>query len=88
VPAPDWSGLWRSSAALAVLLLGVAPALAYVGPGAGLEFTDSFLSLLAWMGVALCAALLWPFHALLRRLLRSKETSTAGPPGEAGPTNP
>jgi hypothetical protein len=41
-------------------------ALAYIGPGPGLELIPSFYSLLVWVGLALVAVLLWPAGALLR----------------------
>jgi hypothetical protein len=53
---------------LAALLLVPNPALAYIGPGPGLEMMPYFFSLLIWMGFALGAVLLWPIQALLRRL--------------------
>jgi hypothetical protein len=43
-------------------------AVAYIGPGAGLELAGSFFSLLAWVGVLFSAVLLWPLHALVRWL--------------------
>jgi hypothetical protein len=43
-------------------------ALAYIGPGPGLELIPSFYSLLTWVGLALGAVLLWPAYALLRNL--------------------
>jgi hypothetical protein len=43
-------------------------AMAYIGPGPGLELIPSFYSLLAWVGLALGAVLLWPAYALLRNL--------------------
>jgi hypothetical protein len=47
-------------------------ALAYVGPGPGLEFTPYFFILLAFAGAALSAVLQWPFRALYRLLFRPK----------------
>lgn len=61
--------------ALSVLLLGAGQALAYVGPGAGLEFVGYFMSLLVWIGFAFSAVLLWPFYALLRRFRRNKDSA-------------
>jgi hypothetical protein len=55
---------------LAFLFWLLAPdrASAYVGPGPGLEFLPNFKVLLAGVGVALGAILLWPISALLGRL--------------------
>jgi hypothetical protein len=65
--------------ALALLLTATGPALAYVGPGAGLEMVGYFFSLLAWMAAVFCAVMLYPVYALLR-WLRGKG---APAPGEA-----
>jgi hypothetical protein len=74
--------------ALSVLLLAATPALAYVGPGAGLELVGYFMSLAVWVGIALSAFLLWPFYALVRLIRGGKapvknqlppESTTEGP---------
>jgi hypothetical protein len=71
---------------LSVLLLGAGPALAYVGPGAGLEFVGYFMSLLVWAGVAFSAVLLWPFYALVRRIRGGKREPKNPPtPAVQGP---
>ena len=73
--------------ALAALLLLAGAAPAYVGPGAGPEFFGYFLSLLAWVGVALSALLLWPVYALIRRFRGGPKAAPpeAAPPETAGP---
>lgn len=76
--------------ALSVLLLGAGEAMAYVGPGTGLEFIPYFMSLLVWAGVAFSAVLLWPFYALVRRIrgtkgqLKNPPAPAAQEPEEAG----
>jgi len=47
-------------------------ALAYIGPGPGLELSSNFFSLLACAGIALGAAALWPVSALLQRFWGSR----------------
>src|SRR5262245_9544591 len=53
---------------LSCLLLVPNHALAYVGPGPGVELIPYFYSLLVWVGLALTSILLWPVQALLFRL--------------------
>jgi hypothetical protein len=67
--------------ALAVLVLASSPALAYVGPGAGLEFVGYFSSLVALLVTAFSTMLLWPFYALLRWF---REHRTDAGPGLSG----
>ena len=50
------------------LLLVASPALAYVGPGAGMEYVGYLMSLLTWLGIAFSTILLWPFYALMHRI--------------------
>jgi len=53
----------------ALLLLTMpTPALAYAGPGPGLEMIPYFFSLLTWAGIAVGATLAWPVSSLLRRV--------------------
>jgi hypothetical protein len=56
---------------------------AYAGPGAGMELIPYFLGLLAWMGTALGAVLLWPLYAVLRRFRRGKGADPAETGGES-----
>jgi hypothetical protein len=58
--------------ALTLLFLAPNPALAYVGPGAGLELVPYFLALVGWVAAAFGSILLWPFFSLLRRWRRAK----------------
>jgi hypothetical protein len=59
--------------AVVVLMLACSPALAYIGPGPGLEFVGYFSSLAAMLMVAFSTMLLWPFRALLRWLRGSED---------------
>jgi hypothetical protein len=63
-------------AILAVLLL-TDHAMAYIGPGAGLEFIGYFSSLLGLMIAAFSTMLLWPVYAFLRWLRCSRDNPPA-----------
>ena len=66
------------------LTAGVAdPALAYVGPGAGLSLFAAFWGLVVAVVGALAFVILWPLRRLLRRN-RAKEAAGA-PPQAADP---
>jgi hypothetical protein len=70
--------------ALAIVLLGAEPALAYVGPGVDVTFISTALTLLLWMLAAFSAVLMWPVYALLRMIRRRKnESATAHVPEPA-----
>lgn len=52
----------------AVVLIGaIAPAAAYVGPGAGLSLVGAFWGLLVAILAALSFVILWPLRRLFRR---------------------
>jgi hypothetical protein len=51
----------------AVLLLWASSALAYVGPGGGLDLIPYALTIMAFALTAFWAVLAWPIYALLRR---------------------
>lgn len=54
---------------LAVLLAAfAAPALAYIGPGAGLSFLGSLLTWIVGIFVAIFAVLFYPIRVLIRRI--------------------
>lgn len=53
---------------LALMLLAPAhPALAYIGPGAGISVVGSLLGILATFLVAIGAILFWPLRKLMKR---------------------
>lgn len=63
---------------LAVLFLILsAPALAYIGPGAGVSFLGSIWALLAGVVLAIGAILFWPIRYMIRRAKRSRTDSTS-----------
>ena len=85
MPGRDLTTVCKVLLAVAVLLLGAAPALAYVGPGADVTFISYAMTLLAWALAAFSAVLLWPVYALLRRIRGRKNKSTTTPSLEAAP---
>jgi hypothetical protein len=64
------------------LLLAPTAAQAYIGPGPGLEFVPTFLSLLTWAGLATGAVLWWPIAAFIHRI-RGTRSQSAKPTPEA-----
>jgi membrane protein implicated in regulation of membrane protease activity len=66
--------------AVAVLTLSALPALAYVGPGAGLSLLGAFWGLLVAILAALAFVVLYPIRRLMRGRKRPAETrpATAG----------
>jgi type IV secretory pathway TrbD component len=85
VPGRNLSTVCKVLLALSVLLLGADRAMAYVGPGADVTFIGYAMTLLAWVLAAFSAVLLWPAHALLRRIRRRKNRSTTASSLEAAP---
>lgn len=71
----------RTLLALAFLLIS-SPALAYIGPGAGVSFLGSIWALLVGVVLAIGAVLFWPIRYLFRRMRRGKSrpSDTQTPP--------
>jgi membrane protein implicated in regulation of membrane protease activity len=63
--------------AVAVLTLSALPALAYVGPGAGLSLLGAFWGLLVAVLAALSFVVLYPIRRLMRGRKRPAETRPA-----------
>ena len=69
-------------------------ALAYVGPGSGMEFIGYAMSLFAMIAIAFFSFLMWPFYALMRWLRGARgvqvpttnEQSTAPTPDAVAPS--
>ena len=78
MPGRNRSTVCKVFLALAVLLLGAAPAPAYVGPGADVTFISYAMTLLLWVLAAFSSVLLWPVYVLLRWIRgRKNESATA-----------
>ena len=84
MPGRDRGFVWAPLLALAVLLAWSGRAMAYVGPGAGLELIPYFFGLLMWVVIAFVTLLLWPVFALVR-LIRGSRGKADGAPAEAIP---
>jgi hypothetical protein len=67
-------------------------AMAYVGPGAGMEFITYAIGLLAMVGMAFFSILTWPFFAFVRWLRGNKPAvatgATTDPALSADPSQP
>lgn len=63
----------RCSSVLLLLFLVASPAMAYIGPGAGLSLLGALWGLVAAVGAALLFVLLWPFRRMLRRKREAKK---------------
>src|SRR5262245_37982007 len=69
MPTPRWRQAMRRALGLALALTALAtPALAYIGPGAGLALGGAFLTLLGTFALAFGIILTWPFKVAYRML--------------------
>jgi membrane protein implicated in regulation of membrane protease activity len=60
---------------LAILLLApISPAVAYIGPGAGISVLGSLLSILATIFVAIGAIIFWPLRKFMKRRKARRES--------------
>ncbi|MEE4378250.1 MAG: hypothetical protein V2J55_12180 [Candidatus Competibacteraceae bacterium] len=59
-----------------LLLIGIAPVQAYIGPGAGIPVLGSLLGLLATVVLAIAAILFWPIRKLLKRKKAARAAQT------------
>ena len=69
--------------AVAVLTLSALPALAYVGPGAGLSLLGAFWGLLVAVLAALAFVVLYPIRRLVRARRRPASQPAAAGDGQA-----
>lgn len=60
--------------AAAIVLTG--NAIAYIGPGSGMEFFTYAMGLVAMVGVAILSILMWPFYTFMRWLRGPKTPPT------------
>ena len=56
-------------------MLLVSPAVAYIGPGAGISVLGSLLGILATIFVAIGAVLFWPIRKYLKRRKARRESA-------------
>jgi membrane protein implicated in regulation of membrane protease activity len=72
--------------AMVAIALGLSliatPALAYIGPGAGITVLGALWGVVVAVVLALAAILLWPLRALLRRRRRSTRPADASASAE------
>lgn len=80
MPGPSRTFVAIMLTTLVVLLLAADPALAYLGPGTGLEFVPYFLAILATVGVAFLSILLYPIYAVIRFFRGVKEAPKPAAP--------
>lgn len=66
--------------AMCLVALAPVPALAYVGPGAGISLLGALWALVAVIGSALLYVVLWPLRRLHRR---RRQSAAAVPPAPA-----
>ena len=64
-------------AIITTLTLSVSPAMAYVGPGAGLSLLGAFWGLAVAILAALAFVIVWPVRRLMRARRRPTEPATA-----------
>jgi len=58
-----------------ILLASVSPALAYIGPGAGISVLGSLLSILATIVLAIGAIIFWPVRKFMKRRKARRESA-------------
>lgn len=73
---------------IAATLLLTRNAMAYVGPGAGMEFIGYAMSLAAMIGIAFFSIIMWPFYAFMRWIRGPKVPVKTEQPTNTTPTTP
>jgi membrane protein implicated in regulation of membrane protease activity len=58
------------------VFLHTSPAIAYIGPGAGILLLGPMFTMLAAVGVAILMLLLWPLMAIRRKRKTAKKSTT------------
>jgi len=56
-----------------ILLMVQIPALAYIGPGAGIPFIGSFIGFIVTVVLVIAAILFWPIRKLLKKNKANKQ---------------
>lgn len=62
---------------LLLVTLWASPALAYIGPGAGITMLSALWGVVVAIALALAAVLFWPIRALVRRRKKPVEAQAA-----------
>lgn len=75
------SPIIRNTSLLLLLFLVASPAMAYIGPGAGLSLLGALWGLVAAVGAALLFVILWPFRRMLRRKREAKKAEAGAKQG-------
>lgn len=70
------SPIIRYTSLFSLLFLVASPAMAYIGPGAGLSLLGALWGLVAAVGAALLFVLLWPLRRMMRRRREAKQAET------------
>ena len=66
-----------------LLLLSSSAALAYIGPGAGISVLGSVLGILATIGLAMVAIIMWP----IRKMMKKRKAAAAAKTSDTVETN-
>ncbi len=61
-----------------LLALHAAPAMAYIGPGAGITMLSALWGVIVAIALAIGAVLFWPIRALLRRRRKNGAVAATG----------
>lgn len=75
------SPIVRNTSILLLLFSVASPAMAYIGPGAGLSLLGALWGLVAAVGAALLFVILWPFRRMLRRKREAKKAEAGAKQG-------
>ena len=60
-----------------ILLVPLSPALAYIGPGAGISVVGSLLGILSTIFVAVGAIIIWPLRKWMKRRKARRESAVS-----------
>lgn len=72
---------------IAATLLLCTPAMAYIGPGAGISVLGSLLGILATIVVAIAAIVMWPLRKVMKKRRKAAQASEATAEPAAAPEN-
>jgi len=83
MPAMIASNIRHAALAVFIIVCASSPAMAYVGPGAGMGLISSFLALAAVIGLSLAMTLLYPLRALYRKFRGGAQEDPGSPAAPA-----